>query len=264
MRVGIIGYGYVGSAVAASYPDDKILINDPKYKLKSKSIKKLKEKCQAIFVCVPTPQSETGECDTSILESVITNLEGYKGIVIAKSTASPKVYADLESRYNIKLAHVPEFLTQARAKFDYVNPHKIVVGCREEIRQQVADVIMTSAVNFERVDIEYCTIQEASFFKYLANTQLAIKVIVNNEYADLARRLGVKWERVVDIARTDYRLGATHWAVPGPDGQRGFGGACFPKDTAALAHIANTNDIELTVLSTAISKNKTYRNKNGN
>ena len=99
MRVGIIGYGYVGSAVAASYPDDKILINDPKYKLKSKSIKKLKEKCQAIFVCVPTPQSETGECDTSILESVITNLEGYKGIVIAKSTASPKVYADLESRY---------------------------------------------------------------------------------------------------------------------------------------------------------------------
>jgi UDPglucose 6-dehydrogenase len=264
MRVGIIGYGYVGSAVAASYPDDKIIINDPKFKLKSKSIKKLKEKCQAIFVCVPTPQSDTGECDTTILESVIAKLSGYEGIVIAKSTASPEVYADLESRYNLKLAHVPEFLTQARAKFDYVNPHKIVVGCREEIRQQVADVIMTSAVNFERVDIEYCSIQEASFFKYLANTQLAIKVVVNNEYADLAQQLGVKWERVVDIARTDYRLGATHWAVPGPDGARGFGGACFPKDTAALAHIANTNDIELTMLSTAISKNKLYRNKNGN
>ena len=123
---------------------------------------------------------------------------------------------------------------------------------------------MTSAINFERVDIEYCTIQEASFFKYLANTQLAIKVVVNNEYADLAKRLGVKWERVVDIARTDYRLGATHWAVPGPDGARGFGGACFPKDTAAMAHIAKENDIELTMLSTAISKNKLYRNKNGN
>lgn len=261
MRVGIIGYGYVGSAVAASYPDDKIMINDPKHKLKSKSIKKLKEKCQAIFVCVPTPQSETGECDTSILESIIAKLLGYKGIVIAKSTASPGVYADLESRYNLKLAHVPEFLTQARAKFDYVNPHKIVVGCREEIRQQVADVLMTSAVNFDRVDIEYCSIQEASFFKYLANTQLAIKVVVNNEYADLARQLGVKWERVVDIARTDYRLGATHWAVPGPDGERGFGGACFPKDTAALAHIAKENSVVLDILNSAIDKNKTYRNK---
>ena len=259
MRVGIIGYGYVGSAVAASYPDDKILINDPKYKLKSKSIKKLKEKCQAIFVCVPTPQSDNGECDVSILTSVLDKLDGYQGIVIAKSTASPEVYASLEQMHELKLAHVPEFLTQARAKFDYVNPHKIVVGCREEIRQQVADVLMNSAVNFDRVNIEYCSIQEASFFKYLANTQLAIKVIVNNEYADLARQLGVKWERVVDIARTDYRLGATHWAVPGPDGARGFGGACFPKDTAALAHIAKENGVVLNVLAAAIDKNKTYR-----
>ena len=259
MKVGIIGYGYVGSAVAASYPDDKILINDPKYRLKSKSIKKLKEKCQAIFVCVPTPQSTTGECDVSILTSVLDKLEGYQGIVIAKSTASPEVYAHLEQSHALKLAHVPEFLTQARAKFDYVNPHKIVVGCREEIRQEVTDVLMTSAVNFDRVDIEYCTIQEASFFKYLANTQLAIKVIVNNEYADLAKRLGVKWDRVVDIARTDYRLGATHWAVPGPDGERGFGGACFPKDTAALAHIAEEHGVELAVLNTAIDKNRTYR-----
>ena len=259
MRVGIIGYGYVGSAVAASYPDDKILINDPKYKLKSKSIKKLKEKCQAIFVCVPTPQSDTGECDVSIVTSVLDKLDGYQGIVIAKSTASPEVYASLEQMHELKLAHVPEFLTQARAKFDYVNPHKIVVGCREEIRQQVADVLMNSAVNFDRVNIEYCSIQEASFFKYLANTQLAIKVIVNNEYADLARQLGVKWERVVDIARTDYRLGATHWAVPGPDGARGFGGACFPKDTAALAHIAKENGVVLNVLAAAIDKNKTYR-----
>ena len=259
MKVGIIGYGYVGSAVAASYPEDKILINDPKYRLKSKSIKKLKEKCQAIFVCVPTPQSTTGECDVSILTSVLDKLEGYQGIVIAKSTASPEVYAHLEQSHALKLAHVPEFLTQARAKFDYVNPHKIVVGCREEIRQEVTDVLMTSAVNFDRVDIEYCTIQEASFFKYLANTQLAIKVIVNNEYADLAKRLGVKWDRVVDIARTDYRLGATHWAVPGPDGERGFGGACFPKDTAALAHIAEEHGVELAVLNTAIDKNRTYR-----
>ena len=259
MKIGIIGYGYVGSAVAASYPNGEILINDPQHP--SSTVDELKEQCRAIFVCVPTPQSDSGECDTSILESVITNLDGYKGVVIAKSTASPGVYADLESRYNIKLAHVPEFLTQARAKFDYVNPHKIVVGCREEIRQQVADVIMTSAVNFDRVDIEYCSIQEASFFKYLANTQLAIKVIVNNEYADLARRLGVKWERVVDIARTDYRLGATHWAVPGPDGERGFGGACFPKDTAALAHIAKENSVVLDILNSAIDKNKTYRNK---
>jgi UDPglucose 6-dehydrogenase len=262
MKIGIIGYGYVGSAVAASYPNDEILINDPQHP--SSTVEELKEQCRAIFVCVPTPQSDTGECDTSILESVLDKLSDYTGVIIAKSTASPAIYQELQQRHNYKLAHVPEFLTQARAKFDYVNPHKIVVGCYHEIRHEVADVLMNSAINFDRVDIEYCSIQEASFFKYLANTQLAIKVVVNNEYADLAQQLGVKWERVVDIARTDYRLGATHWAVPGPDGARGFGGACFPKDTAALNHIANTNGVELTMLSTAIAKNKLYRNNNGN
>lgn len=263
MKIGIIGYGYVGSAVAASYPDDKIMINDPKYPVRSKSIKKLKQKCQAIFVCVPTPQSDTGECDTSILESVLAKLEGYEGIVIAKSTASPQVYADLEQRHDLKLAHVPEFLTQARAKYDYVNPHKIVVGCRPEIQPEVTDVLMNSAVNFERVNIEYCSIQEASFFKYLANTQLAIKVIVNNEYADLAERLGINWDNITDIARTDYRLGATHWAVPGPDGARGFGGACFPKDTAALYHLGKEHGVYLSILGTVIDRNKRYRNDNG-
>jgi UDP-glucose 6-dehydrogenase len=58
MKIGIIGNGYVGSAVAASYPDDKILINDPKLGSESVPITKLRDKCRAIFVCVPTPQSD--------------------------------------------------------------------------------------------------------------------------------------------------------------------------------------------------------------
>ena len=175
--------------------------------------------------------------------------------------SSPEVYAELEQRHNIKLAHVPEFLTQARARYDYVNPHKIVVGCRPDIRHEVTDVLMNSAINFDRVNIEYCSIQEASFFKYLANTMLAIKVIANNEYKQLADQLGVNWSAITDIARTDYRLGATHWSVPGPDGEPGFGGACFPKDTAALSYIAKQYDVSLDVLDTAIERNQKLKEK---
>lgn len=259
MKIGIIGFGYVGSAVAASYPEDKILINDPKYPLRSKSIRKLKQKCHAIFVCVPTPQSDSGECDTSILIKVIQKLEGFDGIVIAKSTASPEVYQHLAKEYNVRLAHVPEFLTQARAQFDYVNPHKIVVGCEPELRESVAEVLMNSAVNFDRVNIEYCSIAEAAFFKYLANAVLAMKVIINNEFYDLADQMGLDWSAIVDIARTDYRLGGTHWAVPGPDGQRGFGGACFPKDTAALKYLSDKLGVQTMMLDAAIEKNHSYK-----
>lgn len=255
MKIGIIGYGYVGSAVAASYPDDKILINDPKYAVRSRAIDYLKKHCRAIFVCVPTPQTEHGNCDTSILEEVIEDLKDYTGVVISKSTASPIVYQTLEDQYQIKLAHVPEFLTQARAKFDYVNPHKIVVGCKESIQSEVTEILMSSAINFNRVNIEYCSIQEASFFKYLANTMLAIKVVMNNEFYQLANKLNINWDSVTNIAKTDYRLGATHWQVPGTDGSYGFGGACFPKDTEALSHLAKQQKVPMTVLETAIKTN---------
>jgi UDPglucose 6-dehydrogenase len=260
MKIGIIGNGYVGSAVAASYPDDKIMINDPKLGSDSVSIEKLKDKCRAVFVCVPTPQSDSGECDTSILHKVLSSLDGYQGTVIAKSTASPMVYKQLEQELDLNLAHVPEFLTQARAKFDYVNPHKIVVGCRKKLRDEVTDILMASAVNFDRVRIEYCSIEEASYFKYMANCMLAMKVTINNELYNLAQELNLDWERLSAIAKTDGRLGNTHWAVPGPDGERGYGGACFPKDTSALNYLAQSQHIDMPMLATAIESNKRYRN----
>jgi UDPglucose 6-dehydrogenase len=259
MKIGIIGHGYVGSAVAASYPGTTILINDPKLGFDSVEVDYLKDQCRAIFVCVPTPQSCTGECDTTILERVLKSLHGYRGMVIAKSTASPLTYKKLEQESGLNLAHVPEFLTQARAKFDYVNPHKIVVGCKQELCNEVTDILMSSAVNFDRVKIEHCTIEEASYFKYMANCMLAMKVIVNNELYDLANKLELDWDRLSDIAKTDSRLGNTHWAVPGSDGERGYGGACFPKDTVALKSIADAVGIKLSMLEQAIEQNKKYK-----
>ena len=262
MKIGIIGLGYVGSAVASSYADDKILINDPiKYPASSVSYETMMKKCRVIFVCVPTPQSDDGTCDTSILELVLRGLEGYAGLVICKCTAPPNVYTRLEEDLDLKLVHVPEFLTQARAKYDYVNPHKIVVGCKKKLRDEVAEVLMASAINFDRVNIEYCNIATASFFKYFANNMLAIKVILNNEFSVLATALDVKWDEVARIASTDSRLGNTHWAVPGPDGQVGFGGACFPKDTEAFARLAVPHNVKLSVLNAAILANKLMRDE---
>ena len=257
MKVGIIGYGYVGKAVAASY--DEVLISDPAYPEQSVSIIDITTQCDAVFVCVPTPQSADGACDTSILQSIIDQLTGYDGIVIAKSTASPLVYQELEETSGLKLAHVPEFLTQANAINDYLMPNKIVIGCKRRITDEVKDVIVNSKIQFDG-DIEFCTIGEAAFFKYMANTFLAMKVIMNNEYYDLANAIGLDWSTLTDIAKADTRLGNTHWQVPGPDGARGFGGACFPKDTAALAKISQDLGVELSVLASAITKNYYYRN----
>jgi UDPglucose 6-dehydrogenase len=259
MKIGIIGFGYVGSAVAASYADEQVIVYDPKYPELSRPIDEIKNHCSAIFVCVPTPSGPTG-CDTSILDGVLKNLSGYTGVVIVKSTAPPAWYSAAEADSDLRIAHVPEFLTQARAKYDYVNPHKIVVGCKPELRDEIARILIASSVNFNRVNIEYCSIAEASFFKYMANNFLAMKVIMNNEFAKLADTIGLDWDSLSTIAKTDSRLGNTHWSVPGPDGLPGFGGACFPKDTEALSVIAQHADVSMTMLYTAIKTNQSIRN----
>ena len=262
MKIGIIGLGFVGKAVANSYANDNVLYNDPiVHPASSVSYATMMKKCRVIFVCVPTPQSEDGTCDSSILESVLHGLKGYDGLVICKCTAPPNLYKQLEKESDLKLVHVPEFLTQARANDDYINPHKIVVGCKKKLREEVADVIMASAVNFDRDNIEYCDIATASFFKYFANNMLAIKVVLNNEFSVLAGVMGVKWEDIASIASTDSRLGDTHWSVPGPDGQVGFGGACFPKDTEAFAKLAKPHNVKLSVLNAAILANKLMRDE---
>jgi UDPglucose 6-dehydrogenase len=259
MTVGIIGYGYVGRAVASSYDSKQVLINDPLYP-DSVPISQMMLECNGIFVCVPTPQGATGECDTSILESVLEQLRGYTGIVIAKSTASPQVYTFLERTLGLKLAHVPEFLTQANAIDDYLNPHKIVVGCNHTLWNEVTEFILTDKINHLGF-VQCCTIGEASFFKYMANTMLAMKVVVNNEYYNLAQKMGVRWDVVSHIAKTDSRLGDSHWQVPGPDGSRGFGGMCFPKDTAALAALAEDLGVEVSMLNQAIIRNIELRSQ---
>ena len=262
MKIGIIGSGFVGKAVANSYANDNVLYNDPiVHPASSVSYATMMKKCRAIFVCVPTPESEDGTCNISIMTSVLNGLKGYDGLVICKCTAPPDVYKQLEHDLDLKLVHVPEFLTQARANDDYINPHKIVVGCKKKLREEVADVIMASAVNFDRDNIEYCDIATASFFKYFANNMLAIKVVLNNEFSVLAGVMGVKWEDIASIASTDSRLGDTHWSVPGPDGQAGFGGACFPKDTEAFAKLAKPHNVKLSVLNAAILANKLMRDE---
>lgn len=261
MKIGIIGFGYVGSAVAASYTDEQVLVYDPQYLELSKPVALIKRECDVIFVCVPTP-TDNGSCDITILDNAIDALDGYTGLVIIKSTAPPQWYAMLEATSKLHVAHIPEFLTQARAKHDYVNPHKIVVGCLPELREPVKRVLIASAINFDRLSsIQFCSIAEASFFKYMANNLLAMKVIINNEFAHLASALGLDWDTISAIAKTDSRLGNTHWQVPGPDGEYGFGGACFPKDTEALLGIAKESEVEMSMLDTAIKTNTKLRNK---
>jgi UDPglucose 6-dehydrogenase len=256
MRVGIIGFGFVGNAVYSSYKDKVECIIKDDAKGYNCSYSELKQ-CDAIFICVPSPETDNGECDSSILQSVIENLSDYSGFIISKVTAPPDVYSGLKDN---NLFYVPEFLTARNSVEDYKNTKNLIIGGSKD-HQMAEHIIKLGLPNVEQV--RYVTLKEASIIKYTANTFLSVKVIFMNEIKQLCDKISVDYNNVKDSIRLDSRIGSTHLDVPGYDALFGYGGSCFPKDMSALLKFSEKNNSELLLIKTAMLKNKTIREHNG-
>lgn len=256
-KVGIIGKGIVGGAIAnATAQDADLYIVDSDPEKGTHTYEDLFE-CDGVFVCTPTPQSADGKCDTSILLSVLDKLKGYKGVIISKSTAPIDVYTKLSAEYP-NLVHSPEFLTEANANRDYIDGTFAFIGGKIPAFQREAERLIRLGQPYLNI-VAYCSIGEAALAKYTINTFLATKVSFMNEIFALANKTNCDFNTVMSLVKTDNRIGRSHMQVPGPDGKMGFGGMCFPKDTAALSKFAEEQGVTLSVLNAAIKSNKSLR-----
>jgi len=260
MKVGIIGYGFVGRAIGLCYESKDLIVRDPKFS-DSAELSKF-NKCDCIFVCVPSPANADGSCDTSILEQTIKELLFTvlnKDIpVICKTTAPPSVYERLHKQYP-NIVHCPEFLTAANAHEDYVNSPYCVIGGNEKYCEMARKFIQPH-LNISHFEYVITDIKTAALYKYMINSYLAAKVTFMNEFYKLAEVEGVNWSRIKEIAQFDTRVGATHMDVPGPDGSYGWGGACFPKDMAAIINEAKSLGLDFKLLEQIQDINKEHRN----
>jgi nucleotide sugar dehydrogenase len=241
--IGIIGLGMVGKAVRYGFSNVYVAYSDPKYNLVS--INDLCRQCdEAIFVCVPTP---TDDSNYSLLKSVLDEIKqyNYTGLVVVKSTVLPHHLEGYDVLYN------PEFLSRATANQDFVNPPMVIIG-GDRAEELLELYKKYSSVKLDNVFLT--DIKTASLAKYMMNSFYALKVTYMNQMYDVAEKLGVEWTEVTDILATHPWMGSHHFQVPGPDGQRGFGGPCLPKDTEAL-----TKEFEIPLLDIVLLLNKVYR-----
>jgi nucleotide sugar dehydrogenase len=265
--IGIIGQGFVGSAVREgmkNYYDIKAFDKDPNKNSNVGSIFEVVENTELTFLCVPTPMKKSGQCDLGILGSALNeisdcvkalNKKGY--IVVIKSTIPPGTTETLNSIYgSLDIVFNPEFLTEANANEDYKNQNRIVVGGERPGSTKVKAIF---AKAFPKVPIIKTSSTIAETIKYVTNTFLAMKVSYANEIHQLCQGLGIDYDKVIEYARYDDRLGNSHWSVPGPDGDFGFGGHCFPKDIAALQYLAKELNVDTTMLTATIAKNTQVR-----
>jgi len=256
-RIGIVGKGFVGGALYDNFKDcfDVAVWDSVEEKRTLNSFESFVDWSDIIFVCVPTPMKDSGECDISIVEDVvgkIANLDRRKYVVI-KSTVTPGTTSELAERHNMVIGFNPEFLTEANAYNDFRYQPLIILGTDDTglgtVMAQIYYEFNAKVDNVAHV-IQRST-KEAELFKYLANSFLATKVIFANEFKKLCDKVNVDYGRIAEVAVLDKRLGHTHWRVPGPDGKLGFGGSCFPKDTSALISYADAYGSTLWLLTEA-------------
>lgn len=264
-KIGVIGQGFVGTAVKEgmkNYYDVRTF--DINGNCNEPSLDKLISQVNETFLCVPTPMKKSGECDLSIVRECLQNIsdiiEFYQKenfIVILKSTIPPGTTEQLNKEFKfLHIAFNPEFLTEANAVEDYKNQNRIIIGADRPYSSRVKQIF---AKVFPKVPIIKTSSTIAETIKYVTNTFLAMKVSYANEIYQLCEKLGIDYDKVIEYARYDERLGNSHWSVPGPDGDFGFGGHCFPKDIAALSYVAGQLGVDRTMLVATMTKNVLVR-----
>ena len=165
-------------------------------------------------------------------------------------------------KLDAKLVYNPEFLREKHANLDFVNSDMIIFGGDRNISTKVSNAYLRHSRCKTKEHI-FTDLKTASLIKYSINTFLASKVIFFNELHSVYEKLEVNdsWETVINIISRDKRIGDSHMNVPGHDGKRGFGGACFPKDSLALIKFAKNLNVDLNSLISTVKINNKIRSE---
>jgi len=246
MTIGIVGLGYVGTAIKSGFEKHYDIETYDKFSNSKSSVnlQDMVSRCNIIFVCVPTPMNKDGSCHTDIVESVIKEIDevsmGWnevyrkdnKPIIVIKSTVPPGTTDRLHRKYKgVDVIFNPEFLTEMNFLEDFKNQSRIILG---GIRRGTNKLRQIYSRVFPHATIVKTSATYAEMVKYFVNCFLATKVSFANEMKQICDDIDIDYDKVVEYATYDERLGKSHWAVPGPDGDLGFGGHCLPKDVSAI------------------------------
>ena len=268
-KIGIVGQGFVGTAVREGLQNYFTILTHDKNGKCSNTLEEVVNRCKVIFLCLPTPMTREGKCHTGIIESVLGQINpicdemDYWGnerrTIILKSTIPPGTTKRFAETYkHVEFVFNPEFLTEANAVEDYKNQTRIILGGQNHVTARVRPIF---AKAFPKVKIIKTDSSYAEMVKYVTNSFLAMKVSFANEMYEICQYLDIDYDKVIEYAQHDDRLGYSHWNVPGPDGDFGYGGHCFPKDVKALMHVAMEidSDVNPIMLQATDKKNNEVR-----
>ncbi|MET3319936.1 UNVERIFIED_ORG: UDPglucose 6-dehydrogenase [Peribacillus simplex] len=227
------------------------------------------ENNDVIFIAVGTPPTDDGSADLqyvlSVAKSIGEFMNGYK-VIVDKSTVpvgtgqkvKNMINATLNEReveYPFDVVSNPEFLREGSAVQDFTHPDRVVIGAESqrasEVMKEVYRVLYLNETPFVDTNIE-----TAEMIKYAANAFLAMKITFINEVANVCEKVGADVQKVAKAMGQDGRI-SPKFLHAGP----GYGGSCFPKDTLALAKIAQINGETISLIETTVQANERQKLK---
>lgn len=256
MKIAIMGFGVVGKACATMLSAKGF--HPQPYDPPAGHFKIEPSEADVAFVCVPAPTNFiTGRVDDSAVRECLKKLKS-GAIAIIRSTLLPGTTDTLQSDFpNLKIAFVPEFLTEATADRDALYPSRVVIGLTEVSADSAdaIDAIMGMMNASTSVPLMVMKASSAELAKYLANAFYALKVSFFNEMYDLASAAGVDWSEALESVESDPWTESQHTDVH-HGGYRGYGGKCLPKDALALITFARERRCPVFTLEAADRANK--------
>lgn len=248
--VGIVGLGVVGGTTEAAFMRAGIRVvgYDPHKGVGS--TRELRE-CDLVFLCVPTPESGDGGLDPTAVWKAVEDIEpdlGTGTIVAVRSTVMPGTSDALAEAFpRLEFASVPEFLTADEPLETFTYPDRIVIGARNLVAFELLGDLMARATSSGRM--AYVSPTEAEMIKLCSNAMLSAKVAMAVELDGICSAYGVDWNGIRVAVGADSRIGQSHLRVTK---ERGFGGACLPKDLAGLIAAGRAEHVETDLLESVL------------
>ncbi|KKK36281.1 UDP-glucose 6-dehydrogenase [Mesobacillus campisalis] len=212
-----------------------------------------------VYIAVGTPMAVTGEADLMYVrqaaKTIGQNLNGYK-IIVTKSTVpvgTGKLISAIireQTKIPFDIVSNPEFLREGRAIEDSMNMERAVIGTASS---KAFELIAELHKPFTSKIVK-TTVETAELIKYAANAFLSTKISFINDIANICERVDADVTKVSEAIGLDSRIGGQFLQAGA-----GFGGSCFPKDTAALLHIAKDAGYDFKLIQAVMETNETQR-----
>lgn len=220
---------------------------------------------RAIFIAVGTPSMEDGSADLRHVQEVARTIAVHitaPALIITKSTVPvgtgrllEGIFAHAGKGHLTSVISNPEFLREGSAIEDFLHPDRVVIGTSSPEAAALMREIYAPLHSLE-IPFVVTTLESAELIKYASNGFLATKITFINEVASLCERVGGDVQSVALGMGLDHRIGPK-FLQSGP----GYGGSCFPKDTAALAEIARRVGGEFRIIDTVIQVNESVKER---